>query len=317
MRRVAVTGVSSPLGQRVATALAGRNDTDSVVGIDQRDDALVAQAWARAPEGGVVHHRSMSDLVDAAAVDTIVHAAMCPSRSGAEDGGRANVILTLQVAAAASGRDSPVRTLVAVSSTEVYPAAARAPLWRREDEALRPRPSSEAGMVLEAEDHLRDVAEHHPHLAVSILRLADLAGPHIASPLGLLVQRPLVPFVSGYDPAVQLLHIDDAVGAITHAVAQELAGTYNVAGPGVVHWQQAARRAGGMSVPLPVLRITQAVATTITLPRRLDAAARLGDVLRFGRCVDTTALAKSGFIPTHTTAACWPAVTTGWAGRAG
>jgi UDP-glucose 4-epimerase len=246
----------------------------------------------------------MTDLVDAGAVDTIVHAAMCPTRSGAQERGRADVIFTLQVGAAASGRDSPVRTLVAVSSTEVYPAEARTPLWRREDEPLRPSPSSEAASALEAEDQLRDVAEHHPHVAVSILRLADLAGPEVVSPLGMLLRRPLVPFVAGYDPAVQLLHIDDAVGAIIHAVTHELAGTYNVAGPGVVHWRRAAGRVGGMPVPVPAVWISKAVATAIALPAGLDALSRVGDVLRFGRCVDTTALADSGFVPRQTTEAC-------------
>ena len=151
------------------------------------------------------------------------------------------MISTVQVAAAASGRAGPVRTVVAVSSTEVYPASARAPTWRREDELLQPRAESAAALVLEAEDLLRDVAEHQPHISVGILRLADLAGPGVWSGLTSLLHGVAVPLVPGYDPPVQFLHLDDAVAAIEHAVILELAGTFNVAGDGVVRWRRAAR----------------------------------------------------------------------------
>ena len=79
--------------------------------------------------------------------------------------------------------------------------------------------------MVEAEEYLRTLADRQPHLSVAILRLADLTGPGISGGLSSLWQRRVVPYIAGYDPPIQALHVDDATGAIVHAAACELAGT--------------------------------------------------------------------------------------------
>jgi UDP-glucose 4-epimerase len=284
VKRIVVTGASTPIGRRVVAALAGRDDVATVVGVD-----------GRAPP-------TMPRVVDEMAADTIVHAAMCPTRSGAAGWGSADVIATMQIAAAASDRKGPVRAVVAVASTEVYGASAAAPLWRREDEALRPAPGSEAAVALEAEGYLRELAEHHPHISVAVLRLADLAGAGITSPLASLLTGRVVPFVPGYDPAVQFLHVDDAVRAVAHAVDRELAGTYNVAAPDVLRWRAAGRLARRPILPAPGAPVPFAgFLTRLGFP---EVPAPLLDVLRFSRCVDTSAISATGFRTAHGTEAC-------------
>jgi UDP-glucose 4-epimerase len=301
-RRVLVTGASTPLARAVMARLAGRADVETVVGVNNQGGV---PRWS-GPSGPVGAAgdptRSLGELVDADAVDTIIHVEMCPSRSGTPSGDPADVISTLHVAAAASSRRGPIRTVVAVSSTEVYPASARAPTWRREDELLQPRAHSAADLVLEAEDQLRDVAQHQPHISVAILRLADLAGPTRCSGLTTLLRGVVVPVVPGYDPAVQLLHVDDAARAIEHAVTLELAGTFNVAGDGVVRWRQTARIIGRRTVPLlPEFEPVGAILRTFKVP---PVPTALIDVLRFGRCADTAALTDTGFTPGHSTEDC-------------
>ena len=134
--------------------------------------------------------------------------------------------------------------MVAVSSTEVYPVIGPRPTWRREDEVLQPPAESAAALALEAEDLLREVAEHQPHISIGILRLADLAGPGACSALASLLCGAAVPLVPGYDPLVQFLHPDDAARAIEHAVTLELAGTFNVTGDGVVRWRRSGTNDG-------------------------------------------------------------------------
>ena len=155
---------------------------------------------------------ALTRLIDCTPIDTVIHAAMSPSRSGARAACAADVIATQQLTAAISGRDTPVRVVVAASSTDVYTPRSSSPLWRREDEVLHTNPDSDAGLVLEAEDYLRDLAEHQPHLSVAIIRLADLTGPAINGALASLWQRRVVPYITGYDPPVQLVHVDDAAG---------------------------------------------------------------------------------------------------------
>jgi UDP-glucose 4-epimerase len=289
VKRVVVTGASTPLGRRLVAALARRDDVATVVGVDQR-----------APP-------TMPRVVDEMAADTIVHAAMFPTRSGTTSRSPADVIATMQIAAAASDRNGPVRSVVAVASTEVYAATAAAPLWRREDETPRAPPGSEASLALAAEGYLRDLAEHHPHISVAVLRLADLAGAGTASPLGSLLTGRVVPFVPGYDPAVQLLHVDDAVRAVVHAVDRELAGTFNVAGDGIVRWRAVGRLARRPFLPAPGLPVPFAGALTrFGFP---EVSASLLDILRFGRCVDTHAIAATGFRPAHDAEDCVRAAT--------
>jgi UDP-glucose 4-epimerase len=162
-----------------------------------------------------------------------------------------------------------------------------------------PDPDSEQGLVFEAEEYLRDLAEHQPHLSVAILRLADLAGPATSGALASLWHRRLVPYLAGYDPPIQVLHVDDAIRAIEHAADHELAGTMNVAGRGVVTWRAAARLAGRPAVPAPVVPDSYVPAVdALGLP---SVPSGLSDLLRFGRCVDTAAISASGFEPEHST----------------
>ncbi len=297
MRRVLVTGASTPLGRRITARLGRRDSVDAVVGVDVRGGLV-----GHSSNGFHGHGQSLTQLIDDTMVDTIVHAGMCPSRSGVATREAPDVISTQQLTAAISARHSPVRVVVAVSSTEVYPARSSTPQWRREDEPLRPRRDSAAALVVEAEDYLLDVAEHQPHINVAILRLADLAGTGISSPLASLWQRQLVPFVAGYDPPVQVLHVDDAMAAIDHAAARELVGTLNVAASGVVTWRSTARLIGRPAVP--ALIVPDGFAGALVELGAPVVPESLAGVIRFGRCVDTTALAQTGFSPRHTTEAC-------------
>ncbi len=299
MQRVLVTGASTLLGRRVAARLGKRADVQTVVTADIRRGALepVGAPMASAPAG-----RSLAELIDDTPIDTVIHAGMCPSRSGTPSVDAAEVIATHQLTAAISGRGTPVRVVVAVSSTEVYVPRSSSPVWRREDEVLTPDPDSDEGLVCEAEESLRDLAEHQPHLSVAILRIADLAGPATSGALASLWHGRFVPYVAGYDPPFQVLHVDDAIRAIEHVADHELAGTMNVAARGFVTWRAAARLAGRAAVPAPVVPDSYVPAVAaLGLPA---VPSGLADLLRFGRCVDTTTIEASGFAPDHSTESC-------------
>ena len=158
---------------------------------------------------------------------------------------------------------------------------------------------------MEAEGYVRDLATANPNLSASILRLAELAGPGTNDPLAVLLASPAVPAVWGFDPAVQLLHVDDAVAALEHAADHELAGVYNVAADGLVRWRRAARLAGKPRIELPSLPTTL-LTTMLQWSYRLAAADDLADVLRFGRGAATDAFTRSGFQPASTTEQCLP-----------
>jgi UDP-glucose 4-epimerase len=307
MRRVLLTGASTPLGRRLRHRLENENDVDAVTAIDvHRGVILDGPTDGTATRG---RRTALARLIDDAMVDTVVHAGMCPNRAGAATRATPDVISTMQLAAAVSGRRSPVRTVVGISSTEVYPIRSSSPIWRREDEALGPPSGTVAALVLEAEDYMRDVARHQPHVCVAMLRLADLVGPGVASPLTTLLRGRWSPYIAGFDPAVQFLHIDDAVDGVVHAAAGELAGTFNVAGEGAVHWRGVSRLSGRPAVPAPVVPDSVAAALAFigspSVPRHLAAR------LRFGLCVDTGEFTATGFTPRYSSPSCVRAATAG------
>jgi len=96
-------------------------------------------------------------------------------------------------------------------------------------------------------------------VAVSVLRFANIVGPHADTPLAEYFALPVLPTVLGYDPRLQFIHEDDAVQVLRLAAAEPRrgttnTGTFNVAGEGVMVLSQAARRLGRPTVPMLLRR---------------------------------------------------------------
>jgi UDP-glucose 4-epimerase len=114
---------------------------------------------------------------------------------------------------------------------------------------------------------------------------------------------PVVPTVFGRDPRLQFVHVDDALEVLHRSIVEDHAGTFNVAGQGVLTLSQAIRRSG--RIPLPVVEpgLSAAAAFVKSIGRRgfgLDQV----DLFVHGRVVDTSALIEEyGFTPRSTAAA--------------
>lgn len=300
--RVVVTGASTPFAQRLAARLARRQDVDAVWAVDDgpvnlppRDVGVEVVHW---------QFRDLLELFGDHHVDTVIHAALTRGRSGAaRRPRRADVIATMHLAAAAGHRSSPVRTVVGASSTEVYPSTSHSSLLHPETEVLHPVPDSVAASLVEAEGYLLELADTRPDLAVSILRLADLDGPGLTSPLNALLELPFVPVVAGYDPQVQLLHGRDAAAALEHAASERLSGIFNVAGEGSMAWSDVARCTGRWVSVVPPFALGPLEPALQRLRVPFGPAAML-DVLRFGRCVATERIRATGFRGRYTTRDC-------------
>ena len=298
---VLITGVEDPLGRRLAERMATRADLEIVIGVaDAASSAIDGVEVMRLPR----EYTELADLLVSRAVDTIIHADRRWTHSAVGGDGRSqHVIATMQLAAAAAHDAATVRRVVMVSSTSVYPASSRAPLLHPESEQLHAEEGTLAASVLEAEGFVRDLATTNPNLSVSILRLADLTGPDTTDPLGQLLSGRVVPAVWGFDPTVQLLHVDDAVAALEHAADHELAGVYNVASNRLVRWRRAARLAGKPLIELPFVP-PPLLTAMVQWAYRLNTGDDVLDVLRYGRRAATDAFHRSGFQPTWTAEHC-------------
>ena len=298
--RVLVTGVGDRLGRLIAEQIATRDDVDVVIGVTGANTAN--DRWC-AGDRSARRIRRDRRPAPRSAIDTIIHAERPWARSRVDrDATAQHVIATMRLAAAAARRTTTVRRLVMTSSTRVYPVSSRAARLHPESEHLQPRRGSLAALLVEAEGYVRTLATTNPNLSASILRLADLAGPGTHDPLPSVLAGPVIPAVWGFDPSVQLLHVDDAVTALGHAADRDLAGIYNVAADDPVRWRRAARLARKPLLELPAAP-ARPLAGLLGQLYRVDGDDLLS-VLRFGRGMTTDAFTRSGFQPSQTTARC-------------
>jgi nucleoside-diphosphate-sugar epimerase len=223
VQSVAVTGVGSPLGQRLLPGLEAAG-VERVVGIDHRASPVRTRGLE------MVHADVATAALDPVldGVDTVIHLAWAGhARSDPARLARLNVDVTRRVLGAASS----VATLVCVSSAIVYGAWADNPVPLTEDAPLRPNPGVvDAVHHAEAERLVADWAGEHGSAAVAVLRPVPVLGPDIDG--WTTVDRVLgggVPFRGGQnDPPRQFLHVDDLASALVLAASSGLNGPFNV-----------------------------------------------------------------------------------------
>ncbi|OEV00917.1 NAD-dependent dehydratase [Streptomyces qinglanensis] len=307
---VLVTGVARPLGGRFVRRIRHEPEVSRVIGVDARppahplDGAEFVQADIRQPAIGKVLAEH--------AVDTVVHMDVHgapPSLGGAGRGAvkETNVIGAMQLLGACQKAPS-VSRLVIKSTTSVYGSAPRDPAVFDEATPVRDLPSGGfAKDAVEVEGYVRGFARRRPDVAVTVLRFAHILGPAAESPLSAYFSLPVLPTVLGYDPRLQFVHDDDVIEVLRLAAGEPrpgtlTAGTFNIAGDGVLLLSQCARRLGRPTAPmlLPAIRWSRSVLRSVGATDFSPEQIRL---LTHGRVVRTAhARDVLGFAPGRTTA---------------
>jgi UDP-glucose 4-epimerase len=294
-RRVLVTGLGTFWGGRAALALEADPNVDVIIGLDTHEPTVELERteFVRVDN----NYSILARIVAATGVDTIVHTFLTvdPTLQTHRAMHETNVIGTMNLFAAASERDSTVRSVVVKSSTVVYGCSPRDPTYFREQtppsQSLRPGVERSLSQV---EDYVRDFAEDNPHVRVTLLRFTNVIGQEIITPLTRALEMPLVPSIAGFDPRFQFVHEDDVIRAILHVLEHDLNGIYNVAGDGMLPWSEVVAMAGKRRIPLPPF-----ISPMMLVPGRLTGLLELPDeylrLLRYGRGVDNRRLKKTGF----------------------
>jgi UDP-glucose 4-epimerase len=315
-RVVLVTGVSRHLGIRLAAQLAADPTIDRVLGVDTAPPAkadlprLGRTEFVRAD----IRNPLIARVLAHANVDSVVHAAVTatPRRAGGRTAMKElNLIGTMQLLAACQ-KSETVQRLVVKSATSVYGSGPRDPAVFAEDTATRSAPSSGYGKdAVEVEGYVRAFSRRRPDVCVTVLRLANVIGPTVETPLTRYFALPVVPTELGYDPRLQFVHEDDAVEVLRQATADDHPGVFNVAGEGTLLLWQAIRRAGRVPVAVPA----PAVRAVVSLVRRsgvVDFSPEQIRFLNFGRVVDTTRLrTEFPYQPRYSTATAFAAFLAG------
>ena len=285
---VLVTGVSRYLGGRFARALTEHPGIDRVIGVDvvPPPHPIGGAEFVRAD----IRNPIIAKVIAQAVVDTVVHLNVIATPLSA--GGRVtmkeiNVIGTMQLLAACQKAPS-VQRLVVKSSGSVYGSSPRDPAMFTEE--MGPKAMPRAGFAkdsIEVEGYVRGFSRRRGDVDVSVLRFANIIGPGISTVLTDYFTLPVVPTVLGFDGRLQLVHEDDAVGALVAATVRDGVGLVNVAGDGVITVNQAARLAGRPTVPVP-LPASGWLSQVVRRARLANLPAEHLQHMAFGRVLDTT-----------------------------
>jgi UDP-glucose 4-epimerase len=298
-RRVVITGVASHWGSEIARRLERDPGIEYLAGIDTRPPSAdlertdFIEADIRSP--------LLSRLLPGTGADTVVH---CGILLYPEEGKPAralheiNVIGSLQLLAACE-RTEALERVVVRGSAAIYGCEGAVPLFHSEELAGRmPLRTRFQRDISELEAYFDNFARRHPRIACCMLRYQPEIGPDLETPLVRYFSLPIVPTQLGFDPRLQLVHADDATGALEAAVRSSVRGAVNVAPSGSISLSRALRLARRPSVPVPHPLFEPALSR---LGRELGAGVLYGDAirfLRFGRGVDTRRLRRDlGYEP--------------------
>lgn len=299
---VLVTGVSRLVGGLTARALSESGLVERVIGVDSvpPPHSIGRARFVRAD----IRNPIIGKVIRQEQVDTVVHLGVITTPRQA--GGRAaqkeiNVIGTMQLLAACQKAES-LRRLVVKSTSAVYGSSPRDPAMFTED--MTPRRAPTTGFPrdsVEVENYVRGFARRRPDVDVCLLRMANIAGHGMRTPLSDYFGMRALPVPVGYDGRIQVLHLDDAVNALMTATVSGAGGIVNLAGDGIVTVRQAARLAGRPTFPVMPL-LPQAVSGASKAARLGAFDASQWQWLCYGRGIDTTRMRELlDFEPAHTT----------------
>jgi UDP-glucose 4-epimerase len=298
-RRVVIIGVASHWGAELARRLERDPSIDYIAGIDSSPSPIALdrtdfiEADIRSP--------LLARLLPGTGADTVVHCGILwypepgkPSRMLHD----INVIGTLQLLAACERTEKLERVIVR-GSAAIYGCEGPSPSFFTEEMArrlpLRTRFQRDAS---ELESYFENFARRHPRLTCCMLRYQPEIGPDLEVPLVRYLKLPVVPTQLGFDPRLQLVHADDAVGALEAATRNPVRGAVNVAPSGAISLSRILRLARRPTVPVPYPLFGPALER---LGRQLGAGPLYGDgvrLLRFGRGVDNRRLREDvGYVP--------------------
>jgi UDP-glucose 4-epimerase len=303
-RRVLITGVGSRFGSLLASRLERDPEVEHVAGLDTRapDIRLERTEFIEAD----IRDPEIARLIPPTRADTLVHNQIV-RQPGPGMSSRAmhdiNVIGSLQLLAACE-RVPTLRTIVVRGSAGIYGAEPHAPQFFGEEMArmfpLRTRFQRD---VAEIENYFETYARRQPGVRCTMLRYQPAIGPAVRTQVTRYLSQPACPTYMGFDPRIQLVHIEDGLEALVAVVRNPVDGPVNVAGPGTIGLGRMIRLAGGRALPLagPLFGPITSAAERFGLDAYSEDFRRL---LRYGRGVDTTRLTEEvGYAPRHSTVA--------------
>ncbi len=249
MEKVLVTGASGYIAQKLILALEACPEVRSIIGID-----------IRPPAGGAKNfhfikldvREPLADLLRQHQIDTVVHTAFVlppiHDTKLMEDiniNGTRNVLF--------SSLQAGVQQFLYTSSTTAYgfhpdnlcPLTEDSPL-RGNDDLVYSKTKKEIEKIFGD----LDLPGSYPDTALTILRACFVVGPAFDNPLARYLRKRFVVLPVRTEP-LQYVHEDDLIRAMILLLQKRRGGVYNIAGDGLITFDEMVRLLGNTKIPLP------------------------------------------------------------------
>jgi UDP-glucose 4-epimerase len=250
---VAITGLRTFVGQRLAERLTAKGGGVRVLGIDVRRPYRLERRvpFERIDLTDPAANAKLAEVFERERVEAVVHAAFRRDPSPDVDGDHElETIGTLQVLHACTA--VKVRRLVLASSTMLYGPRPDNPNYLTEAHPLRGHPDAHCVRNrVEAESLVAEWGRRHPDAEITVLRHGWIMGPTYWDRVVAHLAGPVVSTVLGFDPLIQFVHEEDCLAAFEQALLDRHLGVYNVVAPGALPLSRLLRLAGKRAWPLP------------------------------------------------------------------
>lgn len=253
-KRIVIAGISTRWGSELARSLQSRSGVGEIIGIDSTPPK-VDLGRAEFVEADI-RNPVISQILPSLEPDVVVHCGIVwypeqgrPSRALHD----INVIGTLQLLAACE-KTPGLEALIARGSAAIYGSSPGAPAFFTEDMARHyPLVTRFQRDIGELEGYFDNFARRRPEVTCCMLRFQVEVGPGLTTPFNRYLDLPVVPTRMGFDPRLQLLHVDDATGALAAATLNPVRGAVNVAPDGAISLSRLLRLCGKTAVGVPPL----------------------------------------------------------------
>jgi UDP-glucose 4-epimerase len=243
---VLITGVADNWGWRLAKRLANESGI-ALLGLDSDlpEKEIQNLDFIRTD----VRNPALGELFRSEQVHTVCHLKFIhrvrPSTAVSE----LNVVGTQKVLGACV--EAGVRQVVLKSSLGVYGAHPNNSGLLTESHSLRgSRRYGYTRHLLDIEAICEAFRRQTTDLALTIMRCASIVGPTADTPMTRFLRNPWSPTLLGFDPMLQILHEDDVVEVLAHAVLSGRPGIFNIAADGPMPLSQILALAGTIQLPI-------------------------------------------------------------------
>jgi UDP-glucose 4-epimerase len=240
-----ITGIGGNFGRAVARRLHRRYE---IIGMDRRPVHHMPKDID--VENVDIRRRRAEDVFRRERIDAVVHLnIMHDPRTRQEEHHAFNIVGTQKIFQLASEHRVP--KIIVLSSANVYGPDPTNNQFLKEDAPLMGGQKFDAIRDLIALDMFCNTFFwRHPEIETVILRPVHIVGRVNNAPSRYLrLERPIT--VMGFDPMIQLIHVEDVVSAVERSLTPGVRGVYNIAGPSPVPLSLLFDKMGKTPRPVP------------------------------------------------------------------